>query len=221
MRAVPANDVLQNLKCEEFAAARALALPIGPVGSSAGVMVPVGPWILEEKNLLRKMALWRAASMGMFFVRFKASMSSTRQYLATYPLGMPDRILFVLESNGVFVGHMGLSNVSKGSAEIDNVIKGESVDSPAFIARALRSMINWAASFLEIKHFQLRVLSTNSRAIKLYTSLGFRLVTSDFLKERKEPLGTTHLVPCSRGEATVSERSNLMEYELVSLQGTG
>lgn len=216
MNSVPASDVLRNLKCEEFEEARALALRIGPQNSSDGVMVPVGPWILGEHNLMRKMAMWRESSMDMFFSRFRASMSSTREYLATYSLGKPDRILFLLETNGVFVGHVGLSNVGQGSAEIDNVIKGESADSPAFISEALRCMISWARSTLEISHFQLRVLSTNSRAIKLYTSLGFYLVKSDFLMERKCPAGAIHLVPCSSHEATVSEKSNLMEYHLIN-----
>lgn len=216
MNSVPASDVLRNLKCEEFEEARALALRIGLQDSSDGVMVPVGPWILGDHNLMRKMAMWRESSMDMFFSRFRASMSSTREYLATYSLGKPDRILFLLETDGGFVGHAGLSNVGQGSAEIDNVIKGESADSPEFMSSALRCMINWARSSLGIKHFQLRVLSTNGRAIKLYTSLGFHLVKSDSLMVRRGPAGITHLVPCSSHEATVSEKSNLMAYHLVN-----
>jgi RimJ/RimL family protein N-acetyltransferase len=200
------------MKCPLIKDARAQSLKVSSRGLEECQMIPVGPWVLSQKALLQKMAIWRESARESFFARFPSSVDSTSDYITRYSLALPDRILFLLESRGVFVGHVGLSNMVGDSAEIDNVIRGEPVDSPSFMADSLRTMVRWATSAQGVKRFRLRVLSNNLRAIDLYESLGFRLVKSEPLTVQRVSEGGIHLVPCTSSEATIPEKSNLMEY---------
>lgn len=216
MEEFPGRLRLPNLKCDRLDDARKLGLRILEDNPEYGYLIPVGPWVLEEDDLLAKMALWRESAMDMFFARFQASVSSTRDYLSTYSLALPNRILFIIEANGRYVGHLGLSNVGREKAEIDNVIKGELVEPRKLMTHALERLLVWAEHSLGIKSFQLRVISTNRRAIRLYSSLGFQFVSSDFLRESTDKRGATHLIPCSIDTATVPEKSHLMEINFPS-----
>lgn len=208
----PSQLRLPNLKCDRLDDARKLGLRILDENPEYGYLIPVGPWVLGEQDLLAKMTLWRESAMDMFFARFQASVSSTRDYLSTYSIAMPNRILFLVEVKGRFVGHLGLSNVCRQNAEIDNVIKGEQVEPRKLMTHAVERLLVWAEHSQGIKNFRLRVISTNSRAIRLYSSLGFQLVRSDFLRESTDIPGATHLIPCSVETASVPAKSYLMEF---------
>jgi RimJ/RimL family protein N-acetyltransferase len=212
----PGRLRLPNLKCDRLDDAQKLGLRILEDNPGYGSLIPVGPWVLEEDDLLAKMALWRESAMDMFFARFQASVSSTRDYLSTHSIALPNRILFIIEANGRYVGHLGLSNVGRENAEIDNVIRGELGEPRKLMTHALERLLVWAEHSLRIKSVQLRVISTNSRAIRLYSSLGFQFVSSDFLREWSDMRGATHLIPCSIDTATVREKSHLMEMHFAS-----
>ena len=133
---------------------------------------PVGLWILNEPSLIEMIATWREDNKNSFFEVFPKSYAGTYNYLKRYSIEDPGRILFLLSHNGRFVGHAGLSNITKAEAHLDNILRGSDLP-PGTMHESLSVLIKWATDQLGIKSFRLQVKKDNVRAIALYKKLGF------------------------------------------------
>lgn len=141
-------------------------------------LVPVGEWILKEREIIEAMSSWRSNSMGSFFRRFKASPESMAGYLERHSVGEANRVLFLVKQADRFVGHLGFSAIEGSSAELDNVLKSLNWlrrEDSSSMRECLRSLIEWANGALSIENFSLMVLSTNSNAVEMYQKLGFSI----------------------------------------------
>jgi RimJ/RimL family protein N-acetyltransferase len=170
------------LKQQDFTSSMDHAIKVGQNTS----LVPVGPWILSEVGILQSLTDWRFMYREFFFRQFESSVESTRSYLSQYSLAEKNRVLFLVIQQSRVLGHLGLSNINETYAEIDNVMKSPDWQSLAGVPSmrdCLQSLIEWARETLGVRNFGLRVLSSNTKAIKLYLDLGFVISRSQNLIE--------------------------------------
>lgn len=142
--------------------------------------LPIGPWILSHDSLIELLVLWRTEHRDHFFFNTIPTFESMRKYLIDFSIGDPERILFLIEKNGVAVGHMGFSKITSNSAEVDQVMKSfhhEEELSNGFMESCLEALIDWGRRNLQLENLSLEVVSTNSRAIRLYLKCGFEFLS--------------------------------------------
>lgn len=164
---------LQHLK--PLTRLEALSASIKVTGAIEIQLLPVGEWILGDQQLVTLFTRWRAESRDMYFSQFPESVEGMRRYLIEKSIGSPSYILFVIEKNaGTPLGHIGLKLLTRSTAAVDSVMKAPECKIPGLMDLCLKTLIDFAGTELEIKELQLEVVSHNTRAIKLYTSNGFK-----------------------------------------------
>lgn len=146
-------------------------------------LTPVGPWILDQSDIVDSMTNWRAQFASNYFARFPPSTESMRAYLAKKKVSSTDAILFVIEEEDArILGHLGLKNVTPHVAEVDSVIKNPESRVPRVMECALDRLMTWSQSELGIEELSLEVISHNERARSLYERLGFSVVEERSLR---------------------------------------
>lgn len=180
-------------------------------GQPIGALVPITPVMANDISLLEDLCRWRAANMLNFFTVFEPSVAKTRDYLERFSLPDPARILFLIkDGDGRRVGNIGLCNITAASAEVDNVIRGESVELRDFMRFVQWSLAHWAFSELGLDRLFLEVLADNRRAIASYERAGFGAVGRHALTKKPIP-GGYQLIPAIGG---MPEDSALLRMEL-------
>lgn len=203
---------LSKFKVVDFEVAKQFALEVSPNVQ----LIPVGPWILNEPELIDSMASWRQQSMGMFFAQFDSTTEKTRNYLVKASIAQTNRLLFVIFESGKAVGHLGISNATDSSAELDNVMRGIRAETPQLMQLAIELILSWAQTDLGLVEVSLKVISDNQRAIELYARCGFKLAITSALKKVTRGSDVT-LVECADLESNVNSRSQTMTKDLVRL----
>lgn len=142
-------------------------------------LIPVGEWLFSESSeIVEKFRGWRAVNSESFFSEIRPSTESFESYLLDGPIGNQQKILFAIYRKTSLLGHIGLSNVTRQSASLDNVIKSPSGESESRIdvmGISIEGLLAWGASNLGINVFELVVRSDNLKAINLYRRVGFEL----------------------------------------------
>lgn len=188
---------LKSAASLEESFARSLALP-----ASGGLLQPVGKLHLDDDELIRQFAAWRAAHAAAYPTRFPVTEAGTRRWLERGVLGVADRLLFlVLDRHGHRVGHLGFANCANDGAimEIDNVVRGVSGRAPGLMAEAMHELLRWARTTLWPEGFQLRVLADNARALAFYARLGWTESARTPLRRHVDG-ATESLVPLAPGD---------------------
>jgi hypothetical protein len=170
-----------------------------------------GPWLLSVNEWLEQMKNSREINKEMYFSRFPPSLESLSKYLSDGPLGNQNQVLFLLiDKLGKLHGHVGLKLNPEGNVEVDNVLRiSNSV--PGVMKITLKEVIHWGNRSLGISQYSLKVISTNTRAIKLYKDLGFTLQEKQFLKVTSLHNGLTKLMPASKEDSNTSEEMLTMQ----------
>jgi RimJ/RimL family protein N-acetyltransferase len=182
-------------------------------------LVPIGSWVLNEKDMIAEFAAWRFESSDNFFARFPYSPESFRDYLTHHAIQPEDSLLFVLIDSARSVhGHVGLNKVHQGSGEIDAVMIGQGRRGQGLTKMSLESLMGWGGSRLGIFKYGLEVLSSNLEAIRLYRSLNFIVINSINLKWI-ESEGASSLNECSSAEANTDLMKLIMRREQIALPG--
>jgi RimJ/RimL family protein N-acetyltransferase len=142
---------------------------------------------------------WRAAAMTGFLTVFEPTLEKTRGYLEKLVLVDPARILFlILDPAGRPVGNIGLCNITADEAEVDNIVRGERVETANFMAQVQAGLIAWAHRRLGVSRVYLNVLSDNERAVNSYLKAGY--VETGRTPLTREPIeGGYRLVPTPGG----------------------
>jgi RimJ/RimL family protein N-acetyltransferase len=100
-----------------------------------------------------------------------------------------------------FKGHIGLTQITESTAEIDAVMLNPSAQGQGIGSSSLASLILWGQNTFGIDTLTLEVLSSNGPAIALYSKYGFEISDTATLKEITD--GTSKiLVDCKPGEKT-------------------
>lgn len=170
-----------------------------------------GPWLLSINEWLEQMKNSREINREMYFSRFPPSLESLSKYLLDGPLGNQNQVLFlVIDKVGKLHGHVGLKVNPDGSVEVDNVLR-ISNSLPGVMKISLNEVIHWGNRNLGFSQYSLKVISTNSRAIRLYKDLGFTLREKRFLRVTALPGGLTNLMPVSKEDSNTKEEMFTME----------
>ena len=186
-------------------------------GQAIGSLVPITAQLAQDRDVLSDLCRWRAANMTSFFTVFEPSVEKTQAYLLRLSLPDPGRILFLIQdAAGRRVGNIGLCNVTDEDAELDNVLRGESVGDRSFMRFVQWSLADWVFHTLGLQKIYLNVLADNERAIRSYEHAGFAIVERKPLTRIEIP-GGYNLVPATGGEAEDGALA-LMELDRARLQ---
>lgn len=165
---------LQALKMGSRSEAETLAISISRRKEG---LIPVGPWILQDRDLIEKLADWRWQNRFSFFAQFPRSFEGMYEYLDERIIDDPHRLLFMIASPSMEpIGHVGMVQRTAFQWEVDAVMKSPECRVSGVMHDAIESMMSWARHAFESREFILRVVSTNDRAIALYSRLGFQEV---------------------------------------------
>ncbi len=168
-------------------------------GHPIGALVPITANMADDVSLLEDLCRWREANMLNFFTVFEPSVAKTKDYLVRLSLPDPARILFLIkDAEGRRVGNIGLCNITGANAEVDNVIRGETVEPRDFMRFVQWSLADWAFRTLGLDRLYLEVLADNRRAIASYERAGFAVVGRHALTKRPIP-GGYQLIPATEG----------------------
>lgn len=139
-------------------------------------LVPVGQYILDDTELLGRLAHWRNTYVAAYPTRFTATVESTRVWLQNLILQSSRLLFMVNDSQGYIVGHLGLAGIDSTThtLEIDNVVRWSDQLPPNTFSRCLQSLVDWAHSTMYIEELTLCVFSSNLRAINFYQKKLFR-----------------------------------------------
>lgn len=158
------------------------------IGENEGYLVPICRVHVDDEELISKLTVWRNEHKYVYPSQFTATPESTKSWMTSRLLDVPDRILFLVENKfGKTIGHLGFANglamikENKSYLEIDNVVRGVKSVDQGLMAKALRSLLDWADEKLMPEQIFLRVFSDNEKAIQFYLKNGF-------IKDVKLPL---------------------------------
>jgi len=178
---VGALGEVSKMKKSSFRAAKANSIPVLSHDRGAVSLVPIGPWILAEDEIIKLMAIWRADAKNMFLAQFESTEERTRNYLESLAIMDQARLLFLILLKDDSVGHIGFANIGEFEAELDNVMKSTGLVFPGLMLETSSALLNWGFYVLGLESVFLRVTSHNAPAKRLYDRLGF-------MTERREPL---------------------------------
>lgn len=130
--------------------------------------------VAENNDILDLLGRWRKENEHGFLGSFPVSRERTYRWYHAHLMEKPDRLLFIIETAGNYVGHVGLFRFDPASrtCEIDNIVRGEKT-MPGIMGQAILAMMKWGKETLRIEGYTLKVLGDNERAIKLYKKIGY------------------------------------------------
>ncbi len=175
-----------------------------------GRLVPVGDWILSEKDKVELIRSWRQRNMRMFLTQFETTYEKTYDYLRRLSSSDENRILFLLfDADDRFIGHIGVTNVDDKSGELDNLIRGVDGGHPRLVYFAEICLLDWCFKYLSITASAVRVLSYNWLVMALHEEVGYVYEeVIPLLKEERDGV-TYHKV--------VNELDSNVKYSCVKL----
>lgn len=150
---------------------RAIALD-----DAQGFLVPLARLHEHDGALLSRLADWRNRFVKSYPTQFVATPKSTRAWLTERLLGVPDRMLFlVVDRKGDVIGHAGFNGCCNDEAkmELDNIARGVDDAEPGIMSNAIRCLMRWARTTMNVEGFFLRVFDDNEHAIAFYARNGF------------------------------------------------
>jgi len=125
-------------------------------------------------------------------------------------LGTPDRLLLWLKTmSGEYVGHLGLFrfNYPRRYCEIDSILRGRADLLPGAMTPAVQALMDWAFAALDLAELQLKVMTDNPRAIRLYERTGYERVGEIPLYKKTLPDDTLRWVEERHAPNQASDRS--------------
>ena len=183
-----AENIIANMKKDSFSSAMTIALPILNLENKIiGKLVPVGKWILSEDGKIRSLTQWRKKYIKCFFSQSKPSNERTIWYLNNFSIKKNNRIFFLIYTDkNEFIGHIGLADIEKKFAVLDNLIRGVSTGNSKLIHFSIVTIIDWFFRNFETKKIYGKIISYNSLSISLLKEVGFKIIGKTPLKKVKE-----------------------------------
>jgi RimJ/RimL family protein N-acetyltransferase len=128
----------------------------------------------KNSEIVTLLARWREKHGVWFPAIFPVSIDGTAIWLKKKVIETPDRLLFMIQVNQRYIGHVGLFRFRFGdkACEIDNIVRGED-SCPGIMGEAIGQMMEWGRVHLGLRRYELQTFSDNQKSIKLYHRLGF------------------------------------------------
>lgn len=172
-------------------------------GEIVAHLIPVGEWILSRTKVLMSIAEWRNRYMRFYLTQFDADLANATNYIQSKIHSNSSAIFFMIaDKQYKFIGHIGFSNISSTSAELDNILLGEASSVRNLMQDIENQSINWIRDFLSLEKIFLKVLSYNFLAIDLHEMSGFQV-------EERVPIRKMFYFNQQRYEPCLPEESNL------------
>jgi len=165
----------------------------------------------EKENdtaIISLLSKWRKKHEMWFTAQFPITNVRTKSWFKTLLIDKPDRLLFMIRVSDKYMGHVGLNrfNFKKRTCEIDNIVRGET-GYPGLMEAAIKTMMAWGTRSLGVAGFSLLTTSDNSRAIALYTKLGF-------VTQKKVPLVYKKTSEGGEWVSTPRYKGNILRYDV-------
>ena len=135
---------------------------------------------VNNDEIIGLLSRWRKENEFWSQAIFKVTMEGTKIWLINKLIDVRDRLLFMVEVNNEFIGHVGLwkFDFEKHCCEIDNIMRGEH-KYPGVIYDSIVLLQDWARKTFAIEDFYLHTLIENQKAINLYTKLGYKIINEE------------------------------------------
>lgn len=129
---------------------------------------------INKPKIIKLLAKWRKKHEQWFPSQFKVTLSETKKWLRDKVINAPDRLLFIINIDDEYIGHIGLFrfNFNDTACEIDNIVRGVN-KYPGIMQNAISHLLQWGKKELLLKNYTLKTSSDNHKALKLYKKLGF------------------------------------------------
>jgi RimJ/RimL family protein N-acetyltransferase len=169
------RDLIALMKRSQFSEALKLSIDVFDKSKNAiGKLVPVGDWILDDRDAIELIRSWRQRAMRMYLTQFESTYEKTFGYLRNLSIAQEGRIFFLIyDSDNRFIGHIGISDVNGKSGELDNLMRGVEGGDPRLVYFAEIALLDWCFKHLEIVETDVRVLSYNWLVISLHEEVGY------------------------------------------------
>jgi RimJ/RimL family protein N-acetyltransferase len=139
-----------------------------------GKLKPIDIELAQDKNVIEALTKWRQKYMRFFMTQFIATPERTEKWLKEVVLKDNTRLLFLIyDENNKLIGNLGVCNINKQNAELDNVVRGEKEGHKRLIFFSVLTLINWLY-ISDVINIFLRVFNNNLKAVSLYSSIGFK-----------------------------------------------
>ncbi len=192
------KKLIRVMKKDSLKEAVSISLPIvNTEYKHIGKLVPVGEWILDDKQKIQSICDWRQRSMKMFLTQFNSTYQKTFEYLKNFSIGLDNRLLFfIYDSEDKVVGHIGISEVDSTSVELDNLMRGAVGGDPRLIYFSEITLLNWCFTICKHLCSDVKVLSYNGMVLSLHKEVGYREKEKISLKKIVKGGDVTHKSVC-------------------------
>ena len=169
------RNSISSMKRSTFSEALELSIDVfDKRKNTIGKLVPVGDWILDDKDKIELIRSWRQRTMRMFLTQFESTYEKTFGYLKNLSIAQEGRIFFLIyDTDNRFIGHMGIADVDGKTGELDNLMRGVEGGDPRLVYFAEIALLDWCFKNLEITESDVRVLSYNWLVISLHEEVGY------------------------------------------------
>lgn len=152
-----------------------LQIPITlATGQHIGSLVAVSHATLAQNNVIDAFTRWRTTYGRFFLTQFTPTPERTRNWVKAI-LADERRMLFTIHSGDSLVGHYGFRDLHEGSAELDNLLRGERGGNPGLMQATVLALSRWLFARLDVHTVFGNILADNPFALKLHTDAGFTL----------------------------------------------
>lgn len=150
-------------------------------------LCPITCRMMEDYPIcVEVLSKWRKDNPTVSNNCFAVTNQRTKEWVFNVVLADEKKILFlILDTHGSMIGQMGLCNIADQDkcADIYAVIKGKKDAEKGIMELALKTLLRWANSELDIQKFFLTTQQDNLRAIGLYQKVGFCVIRNIPLKK--------------------------------------
>ena len=177
-----------------------------------GYLRPITKSILLNDFIIKKLTKWRNNAMQFFMTQFNATFERTKNWLNKTVLSDNTRLLFIIyDSAGKAIGNLGFTKLNEYSAELDNLIRGETGGGSKLIYYSEVAIIKWIFSCLKIEEITGNIFSDNLIPMSIHKKVGF-------LIREKYPLYKKVInneIKWIKGKTGESSSENKYLYEIV------
>ena len=142
-------------------------------GARIGVMRPLTKKHLQSDEIIEKLTNWRNQYKAFFLTQFVATPARTRRWLETVAFSEPTRLLFLIYSEDLLIGHYGFRDLLGDSVLTDNLIRGERSGHPALMRCAVSTVLKWLFDVIQVNLVYGYVFADNAIALKLNRDVGY------------------------------------------------
>lgn len=160
------------------------------ISGVSGELRPLTQKDLECEALLEILAFSRNTYRGSFFTDSMSDLNTTRNFLQE-SLKSKNRFLFLVfvftkaSNDSDLYGHVGYEVMEDNRIEIINVMRVPNINSKLKMHQPLEALLLYLTNHFPKSQLFLKVLSSNDRAISMYSKCGFRASTEESANQRR------------------------------------